>query len=83
MGSVLKQTAYPLRQDRHGEATSRWEPQFTFNQEDLEMSTIMKKTIKYIIAALVVAGVCVVLFSFIGVGVFLLPLVGGAFAANK
>ena len=54
-----------------------------FNQEDLEMSTIMKKTIKYIIAALVVAGVCVLFFSFIGVGVFLLPLVGGAFAANK
>ena len=47
------------------------------------MSTIMKKTIKYIIAALVVAGVCVLFFSFIGVGVFLLPLVGGAFAANK
>ena len=43
----------------------------------------MKKIIKYIIAALVVAGVCVVLFSFIGVGIFLLPLVGGAFAANK
>lgn len=43
----------------------------------------MKKIFMYILAALVVAGVCVVLFSFIGVGVFLLPLVGGAFTANK
>ena len=43
----------------------------------------MKKIFKYIIAALVIAGVCVVLFSFIGVGVFLLPLIGGAFAAHK
>lgn len=43
----------------------------------------MKKIFKFIIAALVVAGVAVVLFSFIGVGIFLLPLVGGAFAANK
>ena len=43
----------------------------------------MKKIIKYIIAALVVAGVAVLLFSFIGVGIFLLPLVGGAFAAHK
>lgn len=43
----------------------------------------MKKIIKYIIAALVIAGACVLIFSFVGVGVFLLPLVGGAFAAHK
>lgn len=42
----------------------------------------MKKIIKYIIAALVVAGIGVVLFSLIGVGVFLLPLIGGAFTAK-
>lgn len=42
----------------------------------------MKKIIKYIIAALVVASVVVVLFSLIGVGVFLLPLIGGAFTAK-
>ncbi len=42
----------------------------------------MKKIIKYIIAALVVAGMGVVLFSLIGVGVFLLPLIGGAFTAK-
>lgn len=42
----------------------------------------MKKSIKYIIAALVVAVLGVVLFSLIGVGVFLLPLIGGAFTAK-
>lgn len=42
----------------------------------------MKKIIKYIIAALVVAVVVVVLFSLVGVGVFLLPLIGGAFTAK-
>lgn len=42
----------------------------------------MKKIIKYIIAALVVAGMGVVLFSLIGVGVFLLPLIGRAFTAK-
>ncbi len=42
----------------------------------------MKKIIKYIIAALVVAGMGVVLFSLIGIGVFLLPLIGGAFTAK-
>lgn len=42
----------------------------------------MKKIIKYIIAALVVAVLGVVLFSLIGVGVFLLPLIGGAFTAK-
>lgn len=42
----------------------------------------MKKIIKYIIAALIVVGVCVVLFSLIGVAVFFLPLLGGAFAAK-
>lgn len=42
----------------------------------------MKKIIKYIIGALVVACVCVVLFSLIGVGVFLLPLIGGVFTAK-
>lgn len=43
----------------------------------------MKKTIKCIIVALVVAGACVLICSLVGVGAFLLPLVGGAFAANK
>lgn len=42
----------------------------------------MKKIIKYIIGALVVACVFVVLFSLVGVGVFLLPLIGGAFTAK-
>jgi len=42
----------------------------------------MRKTAKYIIAALAVAAVCVVLFSLVGVGVFLLPLLGGAFTAK-
>lgn len=42
----------------------------------------MKKIIKYIIGTVVVACVCVVLFSLIGVGVFLLPLIGGAFTAK-
>jgi hypothetical protein len=42
----------------------------------------MKKIIKYIIAALVVAGMFVVFFSLLGVGVFLLPLIGGAFTAK-
>lgn len=42
----------------------------------------MKKIIKYIIATFVVAGVVVVLFSLIGAGVFLLPLIGGAFIAK-
>lgn len=42
----------------------------------------MKKIIKYIIAALVVVSMVVVLFSLIGVGVFLLPLIGGAFTAK-
>lgn len=42
----------------------------------------MKKIIKYIIAALVVAVVGAILFSLIGVGVFLLPLIGGAFTAK-
>ena len=43
----------------------------------------MKKIFKYIIAALVVAGACVLICSLVGVGAFLLPLVGGAFTANK
>lgn len=43
----------------------------------------MKKIFKYILAALSVVGVLVVLCSLVGVGAFLLPLVGGAFAANK
>lgn len=42
----------------------------------------MKKIFKYILAALVVSGVVIVLFSFIGVGVFLLPLIGGAFRSK-
>lgn len=43
----------------------------------------MKKIFKYILAALAVVSVLVVLCSLVGVGAFLLPLVGGAFAANK
>lgn len=43
----------------------------------------MKKIFKYILAALAVVSVLVVLCSLIGVGAFLLPLVGGAFAENK
>lgn len=42
----------------------------------------MKKIFKYIIAAVAVAAVGVTLFSLIGVGVFLLPLLGGAFTAK-
>ena len=42
----------------------------------------MKKVITYIIAALAIASVCVVLFSFLGAAVFFLPLLGGAFS-NK
>lgn len=42
----------------------------------------MKKIIKYTIAALAVVAVGVVLFSLLGVGVFLLPLIGGAFTAK-
>lgn len=43
----------------------------------------MKKIFKYILVALAVVVVLVVLCSLVGVGTFLLPLVGGAFAANK
>ena len=43
----------------------------------------MKKIAKYILAALAVVVVLVVLCSLVGVGAFLLPLFGGAFAANK
>lgn len=43
---------------------------------------VAKKTASYIVAALVVAGMGVVLFSLICVGVFLLPLIGGAFTAK-
>lgn len=39
----------------------------------------MKTIIKYIIAAVAVVSVFVVLFALLGVGVFLLPLLGGAF----
>lgn len=42
----------------------------------------MKKVVKYIVAAVAVASVGVTLFSLIGVGVFLIPLLGGAFAAK-
>lgn len=42
----------------------------------------MKKVLTYIIAALVIASVCIVLFSLLGAAVFFLPLLGGAFA-NK
>lgn len=42
----------------------------------------MKKIITYIIGAVEVAAIIVVLFSLVGVGVFLLPLIGGAFTAK-
>lgn len=42
----------------------------------------MKKALTYILAALVIVGVCVLLFSLLGAAVFFLPLLGGAFA-NK
>lgn len=40
---------------------------------------MLKKIVTYTIAAIAVVGVCVVLFSLIGVAVFLLPLLAGAF----
>lgn len=40
---------------------------------------MMKKAVKYIVAAVAIFAVCIVLFSSLGVGVFLLPLLGGAF----
>ena len=43
----------------------------------------MRKIFTYICAAVVVVVVFVVLFSLVGVGVFLLPLLGGAFTAKK
>ena len=42
----------------------------------------MKKIIKYIIGAVAVAAVIAVIFSLVGVGVFSLPLLGGAFTAK-
>lgn len=39
----------------------------------------MKKIVKYVSAAVAIVFVCAVLFSFIGVGVFFLPLIGGVF----
>lgn len=42
----------------------------------------MKKIIKYTIAALAVVAAGVVLFSLLGVGFFLLPLIGGAFTVK-
>lgn len=42
----------------------------------------MKKIIKYIIAAVAVVSVFVVLFALLGVSVFLLPLIGGAFTKS-
>ena len=40
----------------------------------------MKKIIKYTLVALAIVAVGVVLFSLLGVAVFFLPLLGGAFA---
>lgn len=40
---------------------------------------MIKNIIKYIIAAVAVVSVFIVLFALLGVGVFLLPLFGGAF----
>ena len=42
----------------------------------------MRKIFAYICAVVVVVVVFAVLFSLVGVGVFLLPLLGGAFTAN-
>lgn len=42
----------------------------------------MRKIFAYIRAAVVVVVVFAVLFSLVGVGVFLLPLLGGAFTAK-
>lgn len=42
----------------------------------------MKKIIKYVMAAVAVVSIGVVLFSLVGIGVFLLPLLGGAFTAK-
>lgn len=42
----------------------------------------MKKIIKYIVAAVAVVATGAAWFSLIGVGVFLLPLLGGAFTAK-
>lgn len=43
----------------------------------------MRKFFTYICAAVAVVAVFVVLFSLVGVSVFLLPLLGGAFTAKK
>lgn len=43
----------------------------------------MRKFFVYICAVVVVVVVFAVLFSLVGVGVFLLPLLGGAFTAKK
>ena len=43
----------------------------------------MKKIFKYILAALAVVVVLVVLCELVGVGAFLVRLVGGACTANK
>lgn len=42
----------------------------------------MKKIIKYLFGAVAVAAIIVVIFSLVGFGVFLLPLLGGAFTAK-
>ncbi len=42
----------------------------------------MKKLIKYIVATIAVVAVIVTMFSLFGAGVFLLPLLGGAFTST-
>lgn len=45
----------------------------------LRLYSNMKKAITYAVAAIAVVGAAVLLFSLIGVGVFFLPLLAGAF----
>ncbi len=47
----------------------------------IHFEIMKKKTINYIIAAVAVVAVCVVAVAAVGAGVFLLPLLGGAFTA--
>lgn len=42
----------------------------------------MTTVIRYIIVAVAVVAACALLFSLLGVAVFLLPLIGGAFASK-
>nr|DAF96705.1 MAG TPA: type IV pilin [Siphoviridae sp. ctfrT39]DAG03927.1 MAG TPA: type IV pilin [Siphoviridae sp. ct0vA12] len=50
-----------------------------FNFNTFKDYSIMKKAITYSVAAIALVGVAVLLFSTIGVAVFFLPLLAGAF----